>query len=95
MRILEKQVIDFIADTFWGYVNGIEDCGVEDYPLMTKEGYKKYIWKTLEYEKNIVINGVERKHLYFIGKDKFFKLVDKFLNRKDLQDYIEKVVENA
>ena len=89
MRNLENQAKEFISDAFWGYANGIEDCGIEDYPLLTKEEYKDYIWKTLEYEKNIIVNGVERKHIYFLGKMNFLKLVDEFLDNEDCQEYIK------
>lgn len=88
MTNLEKQAKEFIHETFWGYANGIIDCGTEDYPLMTKDEYKDYIWKTLDYEKNIVVNGVERKHIYFIGKTKFMTMVDEFLQEEDCQEYI-------
>lgn len=89
MSIREQQARDFIAETFYSYVNGIEDCGTTDYPLLTKEQYKDYIWQTLEYEKDLIVNGVERKHIYFVGKERFNELVNEFLNNEENKEYIK------
>lgn len=83
---LEGQIKGFIADTVEGYLNGCYDCGYEP---MTRDEWKKYVWDTIEYEKDIVVNGVERNHFKFYGKEKFMNLVDLYLdNYEDVKPYI-------
>lgn len=83
---LEEQVKGFIADTVEGYLNGVYDCGYEP---MTREDWKEYVWKTIQYEKDTITNDVEVNHFKFYGKEKFMKLVDYYLdNYEDVKPYI-------
>ena len=86
---LEEQTKYFIASTVEGYLNGCYDCP-EDYKPMTIQEWIDYVWSNLEYEKNIRVNGNERKHLNFIGKEKFIDLVKFYLNNyADVKQYIK------
>jgi hypothetical protein len=84
---LENQVKYFIASTVEGYLNGCYDC---DYEPMTRQEWIDYVWQTIEYEKDIIVNGVERKHLYYYGKENTVKLINKYLdNYECVQPYIK------
>ena len=88
-RKLEDQVKYFIASTVEGYLNGCYDAG---YEAMTKREWIDYVWKTIEYEKDITVNGVERKHLWFYGKSKTEELTTLFIeNYKYVKPYIKKM----
>lgn len=84
---LEHQVKYFIASTVEGYLNGCYDC---DYEPMTRQEWIDYVWNTIDYEKDIIVNGVERKHLYYYGKENTVKLINTYLdNYEDVQPYIK------
>ena len=92
-RKLEDQVKYFIACETEGYLNGINDCGLNEYPSMTKDQWINYVSYGLEIAINdgIIINGAENKHLRFYGKDKFIKLIETYIdNYKYIQPYIIK-----
>lgn len=86
MNKLDKQTINFIHDTVHGYLNG---CYDDEYSPMTMDDWKQYVWQTIEYEKDLIVNGEERKHLHFAGKEKFYRLTEEFLKTCDeAQPYI-------
>ena len=85
---LEDQVKGFIACTVEGYLNGVQF----GYEPMTRQEWKDYIIENLRREMayGIIVNGVERKHMKFIGNKKRDNLIDTFLdNYDDVQDYIK------
>lgn len=92
-RKLEDQVKHFIAVETEGYLNGIHDCGLEEYCPMTREGWIEYIKTglTLAINENLMINGQEFKHLRFYGNDKIEKLIETFIdNYSAIQPFIIK-----
>ena len=72
----ERQVDEFIQDAVYGYVVGIED---DDYEPMTETDWVEYVWTVFKMEQDMIVNGLERKHLKFYGKDAFDAKVRKFL----------------
>ncbi len=86
-RKLEEQVKFYIAGTIEGYLNG---CYDDNYEPMTREEWFDYVWKCIELDKDVIVNGNESKHLTFYGKDKTRKLVETYLdNYADVQEYIK------
>ena len=85
---LEDQVKGFIAYTVEGYLNGVQF----GYEPMTRQEWKEYIIEDLRRDMacGMIVNGIERKHMKFIGNKKRDKLIDTFLdNYEGVQDYIK------
>lgn len=76
-NVMRMQVREFIQNTIYGYLNGCEDAGYEP---MTEQGYIDYVFTTLELEKDIVVNGLEARHLRFYGKENITAEIKRFIH---------------
>lgn len=87
----EDQIKWAIASEAYGYLNGINDCGLEEYPPMTRDGWAEYIRTGLNImaNDNMSINGTEYRHMRFIGKQKTEELIETYIdNCEAIKPYI-------
>ena len=85
---LKNQVLEYIASTIEGYLNG---CYDDNYDPMTKEQYIDYVIEGLRMDvaAGMIVNGEEFKHLYFYGLDKIKALTADYIdNYDDIKPYL-------
>lgn len=90
-RNLDGQIKYAIACECEGYLNGINDCGTEEYPSMTFEGWVNYIVVGLKIAMGdyLNVNGLDYRHLQFTGDKKIRELAEIYVaNYTHIQKYI-------
>ena len=92
-RTIEGQLQYAIACEVEGYLNGINDCGLNDYPKMTREEWINYAVKGIKMcaSEYFNINGLDYRHLMFNGNKKIQETAETYVdNYRPIQEYIAK-----
>lgn len=90
-RTLEGQLQYAVACEAYGYLNGINDCGLGEYPALTEDAWINYITQGIKMcaSDYFNINGLDYRHLMFNGNQKIEETARQYVeNCKAIQPYI-------